>query len=198
MIFSPENRSDIDRYYNNTYIKIKEHTNPDEVIYLHSVYKNCVVGKNKDKDEFKVWFYEDQPYSFDFILPRKSTYQAGKNACVLARIPAKQYKRGICNDNTSIIQVGPQGGLVPVEVSFDSVEAYVNKPKFFTLEEAVVNKQKYKSFALNSRMCYCVGIKTILLDSVPIAAVIGDTISTSLLFAEDMQEFAGGFKIEIK
>ncbi len=145
MQFTPQNVNDIDRYYRDTYVKFKEYG--ERLFYIQSVSPSMVTGTDEDGTYFEVHLRSSNPYQMDYILPHKAVFQYKDNVYLLQRIPAKQYRRGLCSGNTQIIRV-TDGEKIPMIAPI--LKAFVNKQNYSTFSEAF--KSKHKAFALGPRM----------------------------------------------
>lgn len=147
----PNNWKDIDRYYRNTFVKFNEHG--DRLFYISKVTPEAISGQCEDNSEFVLDLHPDHPYNLGFILPRKAVFQFKNAACLLQRIPARQYRRGICEDNVSIKVIGKESeGLT---VGFKTLAAFCNKAAYPTPHQALYGKGGPKvSVALNKRLSY--------------------------------------------
>ena len=152
MQFNSYNWEDIQRYYRHTFIKFKE--TGDTLFYVRDVSLSKVAGTDENGTEFALHLNYDDPYEVDYILPNKSYFQYAKRACMLQRIPAKQYRRGICSDNVRITGLSKTGGLVAIEVTFDALKAFVSKQAFPSLNTVLLQKSKPLSVALSPRFAY--------------------------------------------
>lgn len=148
MLFQSSNCQDIEKYFRNTFVKLKEFG--DELFLIQQVHSNRVIGLDQTGDLFELWLSDDHPYEVDYVLPSKTVYQNGELVTLLQRIPARQYKRGLCADNTQLVDV-LTGESLPVDM--DNLICFVNKPRFFTLDN-IIDGQCPKSAALNGRMSY--------------------------------------------
>ena len=169
MIFTSTNYEDISRYYRNTYVKFKE--TGERLFFIRNVDAQSVRGTDEDGTEFELFLSDDHPYEVDYVLPRKSFYQMGKRAMLLARIPAKQYQRGISNGNTSLISLAKSGGISKHEISFDTLKPFVTKQTYLNMEEAVRNMGRNISAALSPRFAYVPDIGMIFVDHRAVAEV---------------------------
>jgi hypothetical protein len=152
MQFNSYTWEDIQRYYRHTYVKFKE--TGDTLFYIRDVRPEHVTGTDEDGTEFKLFLNYDDPYEVDYVLPNKSYFQFAKRACMLQRIPAKQYRRGICADNVRITGLSKTGGLTAIEVNFESLKAFVGKQAFPSLRTVLLQKSKPLSVALSPRFAY--------------------------------------------
>ena len=169
MLFCPANYEDIHRYYRHTYVKFPERG--DELFYIRHVDRNKLTGHHESGDEFELYYSDDKPYNVEFVIPRKSFFQHKNRAYLLQRVPAKQYNRGICGNNTVIHSLNKNGGLAQHELSFELLKAYVAKPAFPTFDKAVTSKGKLISVAMSPRFAYVPECKGIFVDHLCVAYV---------------------------
>jgi hypothetical protein len=134
MLFIPENRDDIIKYFSKSYLKFEEYG--DTLFFIDIVDKYLIHGKVDDGREFTMYLSDEHPYTVDYILPHKSFFQYDKHAVMLSRVPARQYHRGITAQNTSLMYYAGEMGLGKAELSFNTLKAFVTKQKFFTLKQA--------------------------------------------------------------
>ena len=189
MLFVPSVRSDIQKYYMNTFLKFKE--TGDLLLYLTGVDNYSITGQVEDGRDFKLYMAEDTPYEVDYILPHKSFFQYGQHAVMLQRIPAKQYFRGISPENTSVTYKKPGQEIPsPLPLSFEILKAFVQKQKFLKLSEALT--ADLSSCVLGSRMMYMRANKTIYIDFHPVAKLASNNkhiVMYAPIFQEDIKEF---------
>ena len=198
MIFQSSNWEDISRYYRNTYVKFKE--TGERLFFIRRVDAYSVTGTDEDGTEFELFLGDDHPYEVDYILPRKSFYQWGKKACLLQRIPAKQYQRGTSNGNTSITSINKAGGVGKHEVSFDSLKPYVTKQKFPALDEAIANKARNQSVVLSPCIAYAAEARAFFIDHRAIAYLDKPTRSINMtvpIFRNEMEAIAQGSHFKV-
>lgn len=170
MIFIPQNADDISRYYRNTYVKFKE--TGDKLFHIREINNHVIRGQDEDNTEFELYLSEEFPYEVDYVIPNKSYFQFKNRACLLQRIPAKQYRRGLCHDNTQIITLTRTGSSGSMEVNFESLKAFVSKQTFPSFDKAVTSKgNKMISIALSPRFAYVPDVKHIFVDTVAVATV---------------------------
>lgn len=172
MQLTPSNWRDIDRYYDNTYVKFPEFG--DKLFYIQTVTETRVTGINSDKDPFDLDLAEEAPYVLEYTPPHKAVFQHKASAVFLQRKPAKQYKRGLCSENTELVDCVTGEKL---ELAWDRLEAYVTKQQYVSLQRALEltvyqGSVKYRSVALNSRMCLNKKNNTLMLDSSSIGTLI--------------------------
>lgn len=169
MIFNQSNRQDIERYYRNCYVKFPE--TGERLHYIRELTRTSVLGVDDEDNEFELFLSDEFPYQVDYVLPRKSYFQMGKNAHLLYRIPAKQYQRGLSESNTVIEQLRKDGSAEQVGISFPLLKAYVEKQQFPTFEAAITNKEGNYSVALSARFALAPAARQLCLDGVVVAMV---------------------------
>ena len=190
----PENWRDIQKYYEHTFVKFREYG--DKLFFIQRVTNKAVEGTHDGgKEDFILSLNSAVPYELDFILPHKSMFQFKNKALMLYRVPARQYYRGLCEENTKIIS--PATGE-PANLSWAVLSAYVEKQSFYTLKAAMSSK-KSGSFALNSRMCVDSGGR-LFLDSVQIGQLSNGVLAVSKNFMDEASKLVAvdPFNISIK
>ncbi|MFZ2190121.1 MAG: hypothetical protein WAV48_05035 [Candidatus Magasanikiibacteriota bacterium] len=166
MLFIPENRDDINRYYRGTFVKFRE--TGDALFYVKHVGEDKVSGTGSDGTPFELLLHADFPYEVDYILPKKSFFQYGPYACLLQRIPAKQYQRGISEANTLVQMLGNGNGVV--SLTFETLQAFVAKQAFLSLSQALEEKDK-TSVVLSPRLGLVCATRKIFADMKAIGQV---------------------------
>lgn len=169
MLFSTANYEDIQRYYRCTYVKFKEMG--ERLFYIRDVSHHVVRGTDEDGTEFELYLNHDDPYEVDYVLPHKSYFQLAKRACMLQRVPAKQYRRGLCAENTRLTALGKTGNLVNVDIGFDALKAFVSKQAFPSIKTVLTMKNKPLSVALSPRFAFVTEPGLIVADQLTVATV---------------------------
>jgi hypothetical protein len=175
--FTPSNRDDLIRYYKGTFVKFAEFG--EQLFYIDIVTANRIEGKHESGENFIMYLDEATPYEVGYILPHKSFFQYGQDACLLQRNPAKQYHRGLCSQNTNITLMTATGPKA-LGIGFETLKAFVSKQQFYTLSGAIGAEDK-NSCVLNSRMMYHREKRMIYVDMLPIAKVNPAKTTVSLL-----------------
>jgi hypothetical protein len=163
MDFTSSNWRDIQKYYEGTYVKFSEFG--DKLFMIHQVRPDGISGVDEDNTAFEMYLSDAAPYTVNFILPHKATFQWKDSVYLLQRIPARQYRRGLCSDNTMITNVATG---TAVDVGFPALKAFVGKPSYSSFSNAFNTKAKTKAIALSPRMSYLRSGK-ILIDNRTIA-----------------------------
>ena len=149
MDFVHSNWRDIQKYYENTYVKFSEFG--DKLFYINSVGSDKVAGVDDENTAFELFLSNSAPYMVNYLLPHKAVFQWKDSVYLLQRIPARQYRRGLCSDNTMITNVTTGTRL---DIGFNSLKAFVGKPSYSSFSNAFNTKAKTKAVALSSRMSY--------------------------------------------
>ena len=148
MEFKPSTWRDIERYFLGTWIKLEELG--DTLLSITRVREDRVTGVTDSDQDFVLELHEDQPYNVDYVLPNRAVFQFGNRAAMIRRIPAKQYRRGLCSENTQVIFVDSGG---QVELNKRVLQAYTNKAAYCSFDEAFNSKgDKRLTTALSPRM----------------------------------------------
>lgn len=131
MKFCKANHSDLRKYFEKSYIKFPA-ISGDEAVYVDTVTSSYMSGTQlPDAEGATEWqfTYGDSNTDIEFLLPLKSFFEYDGATYLLHRIPARQYRRGICVDNTNILVLGTDG-LVQVSLVLPLINAYTQKPAF--------------------------------------------------------------------
>lgn len=147
MMLTRENWRDIQKYYDGTFIKIKEEG--EVILKVRKVRPEGIELQNDKGEDILIHLRDDSPYDLSFILPHKTVYQVDDKCWAMSRRPMKQYQRGICEQNIAI-HVLNSGAWYRKDASFATLAPFVTKQPFQTL--LVASKSKtMKSMALSSR-----------------------------------------------
>ena len=169
MLFNSQTYEDIHRYYRNTYVKFKE--TGDCLFYINQVSQNVVSGTDEDGTAFDLYLNNDDPYEVDYVLPNKSYFQYAKRACMLQRIPAKQYRRGLCSDNVRITALTRTGGNQGIDISFEVLKAFVAKQAYPSIRTVLTQRPRPLSIALSPRFAYVPDQGILFCDQLSVASI---------------------------
>lgn len=196
MRMSPSVWRDIDRYYKNTWVKFQEFG--DSLFYINEVNDKAVTGIDTSGGEFILYLSEEVPYHMTYVLPHRAVFQYRDYAYLLSRNPARQYKRGLSTDNTTLRRL-PDGGAM--DIKKELLVAYVEKQAYATLREALYGKGRQKSLALGSRFSFDKSSQNLYLDTRRIAAFSRDVRQLLVLpiFKTDVQALVAvdPFEVEV-
>jgi hypothetical protein len=198
MRFSSDNYEDIQRYYRSTYVKFQECG--ERLFYIRDVHHEIVRGTDEDGTEFELYLNHDDPYEVDYVLPNKSYFQFAKRACMLQRIPAKQYRRGICTENVRLTALTKTGGLSNVELSFASLKAFVSKQAFPSIKTVLTMKNKPLSVAISPRFAFVPETGDIFADQLRVAVVNKKEQKITILqpvFRKEVEALVEGIQMEM-
>lgn len=139
MKFCQETVSDLKKYYQGSFVKFPE---AGEMLHMvEDVRSDRLRGKRWAISE-ESGEYEEQPFEFllhrddehtpciEYVMPVKSYFNHGGHAWLLARSPARQYRRGVTSENTVIQMLESNGTFDGYNPSFERLESYVQKKHF--------------------------------------------------------------------
>lgn len=117
--------SDFRQRYQGTYGWFEKDNHEKLLVYLRQVDEDRL--SFQDKDGFKFTANADQGNTFTFIPVVRGCFNYGENGVVVTRrLPARMWKRGVCDENTSIFSLDKQRAL---SVTFPTLEGvFGNKP----------------------------------------------------------------------
>jgi hypothetical protein len=175
MEFTSSNWRDIQKYYEGTFVKFTEFG--DRLFYISQVRPDGISGTDDEDTAFEMYLNDAYPYTVNYLLPHKATFQWKDSVYMLQRIPARQYRRGLCSDNTQITNVATGQAI---DVNFQSLKAFVSKPHYSSFSSAFNTKVKTKAIALSPRMSY---LRTgyILIDNRKVAQYNYDTKKITMM-----------------
>jgi len=149
MIFNKTNLSDIKKYYSNNIVKFAQTEDRLwQIVNIGSEEIKCV-----DVDGFELYINLNEDYEVDFPLPGRVVYQHGAQAALLCRKPAKQYNRGISEQNTCILTCSSTGSWHPISLDIYRLQQFVDKPAYQDINNVVW--EETNSVALNKHYSVC-------------------------------------------
>lgn len=131
MFLDKESYPDFKKYYLNTYIKLKE--TGDNLYWVDRVDEEYTTLLSMEDSE-KILLSHENGYNVDFILPRKASFLHKNVLYHLARTPARQWKKGICKENTTCAYLAHTGKWTSGELTNNVITSYCQKNIFFPLE----------------------------------------------------------------
>ena len=136
MKWTPQNTEDIKRYYKDSILRF----DGNKILKLTAVDTEELTLIDKNGNEEFIYLNEDYPFEFNTNLPHKSIFAYKKTVAYLYRIPARQYKRGICGDNCKFLvyELGSLSWKGTID-TWGLVEAYTDKQDWVPLSLAVKN-----------------------------------------------------------
>lgn len=159
MILTRQTLKDFKKYYEGTIVKLSE--TDDQLYGIKAITDEFVelvaVNSNGKFEENKITYVDiDNGYDFNFILPRKGVFLVDYNAYFLSRLPQKQWQKGICPANTSIVKLKGSGEWenIPSTQFTKFVYAYCNKQQYYSLDDAwaILRTGQMHSLPLSTRM----------------------------------------------
>lgn len=140
MKVSRNNYEDAQKYYRNTYVKLKE--TGDEVLLVKNASSEEMLFTTTEGEVVGIDFREGQEYEIEYIIPGRCVFQWGDRAYALWRIPARQYYRGMHPENTRFMCFDATGRSCKVSLDGKVLASFVNKPVYYNIDNAV--KQLHK------------------------------------------------------
>ena len=126
MEVSQSNWHDVEKYFYDTYVKFKE--TGDTIYRINGVNADFITAVSLDGEEVGIDL--KKPYTIDFLLPKKTSFNRGNTAYHVSRIPARQWKKGISKQNTMFSAYSPSHGWKMVTWDHSLLEGFVNKPGY--------------------------------------------------------------------
>ena len=202
MIFTHENVNDIRRYYQGSYVKFRDlgdvicHIQGIEIREIEGERVHCVVGTTSTRDLFTIPLWYDQPYEVEYVLPKKGFFIYKERLHQLRRIPARQYSRGVCCDNTSIVRIERNGTHSNADISAEILQAYVNKSdiKF----PSSLDLKKTMPILLSRRIALLPYAGIVLVDSTRVGTIKDGAIYVDSLFYPEVSSLLKGSDIKVE
>ena len=166
MELTSSNWNDIQKYYESSFIKLREFG--DRIFYIDKVNRDEVHFHDANDEAGVLYLHDAAPYTLDMVLPNKAMYQMGDEAYLLQRVPARQYHRGITSQNCKISRLRSTG-FSPISLSFSALQGYASKPIYRPLEDVI--GRSTGSEAISPRFAYLSSNKSIYCDQKVVAVV---------------------------
>jgi hypothetical protein len=201
MELTRSNWKDIERYFSQTWVKFHEFG--DKMFFISNVKPSGLTGIDEDGVDFLLELHDDQPYNLEYVLPHKAVFQYGNRAVMMLRVPAKQYRRGLCSENTRCIYPDTHGdGSSAIGITEKVLKAYTNKDKYCSFTEAFkTKKEKRTSIALSPRMLAVKKSGAIYVDTTHVATYNRELNSIIVIkpnFKEDMLRHVQAFNDDME
>lgn len=199
MKFCVENIKDISKYFQGTFVKFtdmrgvyadgSECPPAEELVHtIDSIQGATIRGKRWEHGEYVPYQFllygehEAPAPEVEFILPKKGWFNTKHGATLLFRVPARQYRRGVCDDNTSILSLLGDS-FNPQSVSVETLHDYIQKPKFGGFG------MQLRSYAVSKRLAVSTTGK-IYVDKISIGTINYDaaTIQALPLFHSELEQ----------
>lgn len=148
MIFNYQNREDIIKYFSNNYLKFKE--TGDRIFKVVNVGAEAI--RCTDSAGFDIWIDLKAGYEVNYVLPGRRVFQFDKFAAMIYRKPARQYNRAMHQENTGFSILSEKGAWTNLNFDFSSIEAFVNKEAYTSVENLFPMEAGVQSKAINSQM----------------------------------------------
>jgi hypothetical protein len=173
MIASPETYKDVRKYFEGTVLVCPEY-NPNTALCLESAGPEGMRVYDVDGQKGLI-DYSDQPYNIQSPLSlRRQWYNSAYvgQAAMIQRIPARMWRKGICDENTHIMGFSTTGfGAKMASPKLPTVQDFLtNKENFPTvLNENTIDGRH--SVALSEQWALFVDKNTLFLYHAPVATI---------------------------
>lgn len=146
--------SDFRRRWEGTFVWLTMDNRPDELVYLNNIEESstkiATIHLTSDRIGKLTLNFGSEGHSLQFRYPPVGVFQHEQDAYVFYRRPSRQYRRGICADNSILFNVtrnlvGNQARWTPSKVR----SAYTHETYNITTALALLEKG-YKGVALDS------------------------------------------------
>lgn len=187
MDLTSSNCSDIQKYYEGSYVKLREFG--DKLFLINKVTRESVYFVDAAGEEGIIYLHDSCPYTLNMVLPNKAMYQVDQQCFLIQRIPARQYHRGITSGNCMIKYLAT-GGWANTSLSFSTLMGYVDKPVYRPLDQIIETRQS-GSEAITARFAYQANGKKIWCDTRMVATVNTKlkTIACNKLLMPELERF---------
>lgn len=144
------NRDDFRQRYKHNYGFLTTE-NGRRLVYIREVSADRVSFVTQDNGDV-YYAHAGAGIEFDFIPIVRGWYHTLEQAIFLTRVPARQYHRGISQNNT-VVQAGGYGMLFPSELSLALLKELFEEPITYTLQNFLDQTVFY--FILSKAFCIC-------------------------------------------
>jgi hypothetical protein len=187
MFVNRDNWEDCKKYFHGCYVKFREEG--DRLFYIETVDPDQITARAVDNSEY-CGIDLNIGYTIDYVLPKKTVYQYGKLVVMLARIPARMWKKGLNKQNTAFYILDGQGKWLQTELNPTLIQSFISKPAYYSVVNALNDFQKnleLEAAALTPRISFCRNGR-IFVDQTIIARYDfeTDTISCKNLFVPEL------------
>lgn len=188
MFCNSGNYEDVKKYYQGTWVKITE---CGDRIYtvdkVTSKYTDLSSPSRGDGDEYaEIRIDMEVGYTLDYVIPKKTVYQYGEKALLLQRIPARMWRKGMDSKNTEFLSLDTKGNWKKTSLATPVIEGFVNKPSYYTVEDALVGFQNaLDSAALTPRIAFCKEGQ-VYIDTIYVGRVKGKALTFKAIYEPDL------------
>lgn len=195
MEVSQQNWHDVEKYFYDTYVKFKE--TGDTIYRINGVNSEYITAVSLNGEEVGIDL--KNPYNIDFILPKKASFNMGTTAYHIARIPARQWKKGISKQNTMFSQYNEKQTWQGVAWNHAMLEGYVNKPSYVLPQDLKTHFQNGHIACAISPRIVVASNGNIFVDTVVVGkwSFEKELITTRQLFEIEMKTFFPFVKLKV-
>jgi hypothetical protein len=126
MFANSSNAEDVKKYYHQTWVKFPK-LSGDTLWFISNVSHDFLEILSDNGEEALIDLKRGQ--EMEYVIPKKTIYQFGEKAAFLSRVPARQWKKGMCGKNTRFQTLSlTKWDLADFDISI--IAGFVNKPSY--------------------------------------------------------------------
>lgn len=198
MFANQSNADDVKKYYHQTWVKFPK-LSGDTLWWIDRVSHEFLEVLSDKGEEALIDLKRGQ--EMDYVIPKKTVYQFGNKAAYLSRIPARQWKKGMCEKNTKY-QTLSSTKWDNHTFDIGIIAAFVNKPAY--LDFYSVQKQwqcsdfTMMSVALTPRIS-CNNTGSVFIDDTLVGKydLTKDLLTTREIYKENLQPIFYKSKLKV-
>lgn len=198
MFANQTNVDDVKKYYHLTWVKFPK-LSGDTLWWIERVSHEFLEVISDKGEEALIDLKRGQ--EMDYVIPKKAVYQFGQKAAYLSRIPARQWKKGMCDKNTKF-QTLDSTKWNTAHFDIGIIAGFVNKPSY--LDFYSVQKQwatgsfEMVSIALTPRIS-CNFTGSVFIDDTLVGKydLAKDILTTREIYKENLQPLFYKSKLKV-
>lgn len=143
------NAADFRQRYEGTHGFFRNEAGKRTLVQLTAIDKTVCIFLDAHGVEYRLNADTDKDIGFEFLPPKSGYFNVAEGTWMVARIPARQFQRGISGRNTAIYRHFA-GGMTPVKVNIKNLEAiYADNISYLEAFE-LFHRKGLESVALSS------------------------------------------------
>lgn len=198
MFANQSNVDDVKKYYHQTWVKFPK-LSGDTLWWIERVSHEFLEVLSDKGEEALIDLKRGQ--EMDYVIPKKAVYQFGGKAAYLSRIPARQWKKGMCDKNTKF-QVLGSAKWDNAHFDIGIIAGFVNKPSYLdfysVLKQWQVQDYTTVSVALTPRIS-CNFTGSVFIDDTLVGKydLAKDILTTREIYKENLQPLFYKSKLKV-
>lgn len=198
MFANQSNVEDVKKYYHQTWVKFPK-LSGDTLWWIERVTHEFLEVLSDKDEEALIDLKKGQ--EMDYVIPKKAVYQFNGKAAYLSRIPARQWKKGMCEKNTKF-QVLSASKWDNHAFDIGIIAGFVNKPSYLDFYSAAKNWSQEDfstvSVALTPRIS-CNYTGSVFIDDTLVGKydLVKDILTTREIYKENLQPLFYKSKLKV-